>query len=141
MSGEMQRLLARLRRTETLFPEWKEDQEKGGKSVADTCELSKALAEKVFRDTVTVIVYFLNNMLEFEGTISDLVVAGVRVKKTRVLNHFAATAFMAARDHFETTHQTMQSMGRREPEHWARAAAALKRLTKLAMDGLRVEGV
>ena len=138
MSGEMQRLLARLRRTEALFPEWKADQEKGGKSVADTCELSEKIAENVFEDTVTVIVYFLNNMLEFERTITDLVVAGVRVKKTRVLNHFAATAFMAARDHFETKHQTMQIQGRHKPEHWDRAYAALKRLTKLAMDGLCV---
>jgi hypothetical protein len=134
----MQRLLARLRRTETLFPEWKADQERGGKSVAEICKLSEELAEQVFEDTVTVIVFFANNMPEFQGTISDLVVAGAHVKRTCELNHFTATAFMAARDHFETTHQTMQTQGRREPEHWDRAKEALKRLTKRAMDGLRV---
>ncbi len=104
--------------------------------MTDTCELSQEIADKVFEDTVTVIVYFLNNMLEFEGTISDLVVAGEHVKKTRVLNHFTTTAFMTVWDHFETKHVMIR--GQQKPEHWDRANATLKRLTKVAMDGLHV---
>jgi hypothetical protein len=74
MSGEMQRLLARWRRTEQTFSEWKEDREKGGGKVADTCGLSVDVADKVFKDAVTVLLYFLHNMQEFEETIKDLAV-------------------------------------------------------------------
>jgi hypothetical protein len=137
--SELDRLLERLKRTEggaQGFADWKESVESAGERVADKCTLTEEKSSKLCEDILTVILYFVNNMSQFTGTIADLVRATIRITRTRELNHSAVVALMTALEHFCTEHEMRPDAANRA--EWEKVNTTLRRLTKETRETLQM---
>jgi hypothetical protein len=137
--SELDMLLQRLRRTETGstgFADWKASEEALGHRVADKCILTQDKANKLCDDILTVILYFVNNMSQFSGTITELVQATIHIIKTRELNHSVVVSLMTALEHFSTVHEMRAAVENRA--EWEKVNTTLWRLTNETRNTLQM---